>query len=195
MPLKYGEQKCNYLYLSLIMYLPLSHTPHSSLPSAWLETNSSSTSDSSLVVHLRPESLWVPNLRTLKLRGNSLNTTAYAALQTVIGLQSLQTLDLGENSLTGSIEDALTLYYCIGTGRVGCGDRATGVGGALLRVIALDGNELTGAYMYEKRSDKRMYAIAPGHIAYGVRFTPGGNDTTLCAGCVRKSCVPCWRLC
>lgn len=102
------------------------------------------------VVHLAPESSWLPELRTLILRGNALNATVYVTLQTVVALKSLQTLDMGKNALTGSVEDVLTLFYCntdasAGGNSSACDEEATGTAGPLLRIVALDSNDLTGA--------------------------------------------------
>lgn len=100
------------------------------------------------MVHLVSQSPWLPELRTLVLRGNALNATAYMAFQAVVSLKSLQTLDLGENALTGPIEDTLTLLYCEADetgGSSTCNEQATGVAGPLLRVVTVDGNNLTGA--------------------------------------------------
>lgn len=116
---------------------------YSSLPTAWLEVNDTSSHP---MVHLLSESLWLPELRTLLLRKNTINTTAYATLQTIAGLKSLQTFDVGEAALTGSMEDALTLHYCVGSSgdAAGCAGSETGVAGPSLRVLALDGNGLAG---------------------------------------------------
>ncbi|CAM9498761.1 unnamed protein product [Scytosiphon promiscuus] len=118
----------------------------SSLPSAWLNTNGSGSSASTFpLVHRQSTSAWLPELCSLLLGGNRINATGYTTLQTMANWQSLQTLDLSENALTGSVEDALaTFYYCDGSGSSGCGGNKSSVAAPLLRVLKLDGNELTG---------------------------------------------------
>ena len=86
----------------------------------------------------------MPELHSLLLRGNSLDSTGYAALQAIVTLKSLQVCDFSYNALTGSMEDALTLYYCDGSGNMGCSGSALGVAAPSLRVLKLDGNNLTG---------------------------------------------------
>lgn len=118
--------------------------PYSSLPDAWLEVNDSSNS-ADPPVHLQFASPWLPELRSLLLGGNSMDATGYAVLQTVANWRSLQTLDLSDNALTGSVEDALTLYYyCDGSGGTGCGGSISSVAAPLLRLLKLDRNNLTG---------------------------------------------------
>lgn len=118
--------------------------PYSPLPDAWLEVNDSSSS-ADVPVHLQFASSWLPELRSLLLGGNSINATGHAILQTVANWRSLQTLDLSDNALTGSVEDALTpYYYCDGSGGTGCGGGISSVAAPLLRVLKLDGNNLTG---------------------------------------------------
>lgn len=114
---------------------------HSSLPVSWLEVNDSSIYP---LVHLQSVSPWLPELRTLLLGGNKINSTVYEALQTIGGWQSLQTCDMSGNELTGSMEHSLVLYYCDGSGSTACEGNASSVAGALLRVLKLDGNSLTG---------------------------------------------------
>lgn len=117
--------------------------PCSALPDAWLEANDSSSANPP--VHLQSLSPWLPELRSLLLGGNSMNATGYAVLQTVANWRSLQLLDLSDNALTGPVEDALTLYYyCDGSGGTGCGGSISSVAAPLLRVLKLDGNDLTG---------------------------------------------------
>lgn len=114
---------------------------HSSLPASWLEVNDSSIYP---LVHLQSVSPWLPELRTLLLGGNKINSTVYEALQTIGGWQSLQTCDMSGNGLTGSVEDSLVLYYCDGSGSTVCEGNASSAAGPLLRVLKLDGNSLTG---------------------------------------------------
>lgn len=117
---------------------------YSSLPDAWLEVNDSS-SLADTPVHLKFASSWLPELRSLLLGGNSINATGNAILQKVANWRPLQMLDLSDNFLTGSVEDALTLYYyCDGSGGTGCGGSISSVSTPLLRVLKLDGNKLTG---------------------------------------------------
>lgn len=119
--------------------------PYSSLPAAWLEVNDSGSSLANPPVHLQFASSWLPELRSLLLGGNSITATGYAVLQTVANWRSLQTLDLSDNALTGSVEDVLILYYyCDGSGGTGCGGNISSVAAPLLRVLKLDGNNLTG---------------------------------------------------
>ncbi|CAN0437806.1 unnamed protein product, partial [Laminaria digitata] len=55
---------------------------------------------------------WLPELRTLDLGGNNIVMTVYAAMQSVVGLPSLQVLDLSSNALTGNLEGSFDLHYC-----------------------------------------------------------------------------------
>lgn len=74
-----------------------------------------------------------------------MSATGYAVLQTVANWRSLQTLDLSDNALTGSVDDALALYYyCDGSGSSGCGGNVSSVAAPLLRVLKVDGNDFTG---------------------------------------------------
>lgn len=117
-------------------------TSPSSFPEDWLDANDSSAYP---VVHLQSTSSWLPELRTLLLGGNSMSLTGYTALQTIVNWGSLQALDLSDNALTGSVEDALTLYVCEDSGGgAGCGANTSSVGAPSLRVLKLDGNTLTG---------------------------------------------------
>lgn len=136
---------------------PLAHLLPSSLPAAWLEVSDSSSS-SSPSVYLQSTSSWLPELRSLLLGGNNVNGTGYAALQTVANWKSLQTLDLGNNDLVGSVEDSLsTFFYCDGSG-TGCGGNVPSVAAPRLRVLKLDGNKLTGerVIISLKRACRRM---------------------------------------
>lgn len=99
------------------------------------------------LVHLQSISPWLPELRTLLLGGNNINSTGYMALQTIANWKSLQTCDLSENALTGHVEKALTLYYCDGSGSTGCGANISSVAAPSLRILKLDGNNLTGDAM------------------------------------------------
>lgn len=113
-----------------------------SLPIAWLEVNDSMTYP---LVHLQQVSGWLPELRSMLLGGNYLNSTAYTMIQTMATFKSLQTLDLSENALTGSVEAALDIFYCDGSeGFSGCAGNISGVAAPLLRVLKVDGNNLTG---------------------------------------------------
>lgn len=100
------------------------------------------------MVHLQSTSSWLPELRSLLLGENGLTLTGYTALQTVVNWGSLQALDLSDNALTGSVEDALTLYVCEGSGSAECGANTSSVGAPFLRVLKLDGNSLTGEVCY-----------------------------------------------
>lgn len=96
-------------------------------------------------LHLQSTSSWLPELRSLLLGGNNINESGHTILQTVANWRSLQTLDLSENALTGSVEDSLApYYYCDGSGGMGCGGNATSIAVPLLRLLRLDGNDLTG---------------------------------------------------
>lgn len=116
----------------------------SSLPAAWVEL-SETVRSAYPPVFLQSTSSWMPELRSLLLGGNNISGTGYAALQTVANWKSLQTLDLSNNALVGSVGDALDTYiYCDGSGGAGCGGNMSSVAAPLLRVLKLDGNELTG---------------------------------------------------
>lgn len=127
-----------------LMFDSLATLPPSSLPAAWLNvTNSSSPADQP--VYLQSTSSWLPELRSLLLGGNSISGAGYAILQTFANWRSLQTLDLSKNALVGSVEDVLnTYFYCDGSGATGCGGNISSVAAPLLRVLKLDGNNLTG---------------------------------------------------
>ncbi|CAM9696987.1 unnamed protein product, partial [Hapterophycus canaliculatus] len=116
------------------------------LPADWLDINDSgSVSSTHPPVHLHYTSSWLPELRSLLLGGNRINATGYTTLETVANWRSLQTLDLSDNALSGSVEDALSLYYyCDGSGTSGCGGNMSSVAAPLLRVLKLDGNYLKG---------------------------------------------------
>lgn len=86
------------------------------------------------------------------LAKNSMSLTGYTALQTVANWGSLQALDLSDNALTGSVEDALTLYVCEGSGSAECGANTSSVGAPFLRVLKLDGNALTGGAHYSAKT-------------------------------------------
>lgn len=121
----------------------LSATTLRSFPADWLEVNDTSTYP---LVHGQSVSPWFPELRSLLLGGNHINTTGYTALQTIVNWKSIQTLDLSENALTGSVEDALTLFYCHESGGAECGANISSVAAPMLRVLKLDGNTLTGKH-------------------------------------------------
>ena len=87
------------------------------------------------------------------LGANDMSSTGYSALQTVVRWRSLQILDLSDNALTGSVEDALTLYVCEGLGSAECGANTSSVGAPSLRVLKLDGNALTGEMHVTLRGD------------------------------------------
>ncbi|CAN0361085.1 unnamed protein product, partial [Ectocarpus sp. 12 AP-2014] len=129
---------------SMLRHLSLQNNRISgSLPAAWLNVTDSSSYP---LVHLQSSSPWLPELRSLLLGGNNMNATGYAALQTVANWRSLQTLDLSDNALTGSMDDALALYYyCDGSGSSGCGGNVSSVAAPLLRVLKVDGNDLIGS--------------------------------------------------
>lgn len=117
-----------------------------SLPAAWLNISDSGSSTSTYpLVHFQYTSSLLPELRSLLLGGNRMNATVHMTLQTVANWRLLQTLDLSDNALTGSVEDALALYYfCDGSGSSGCGGNESSVAAPLLRVLKLNGNSLTG---------------------------------------------------
>lgn len=91
------------------------------------------------------------------LGGNDISGTGYGVLQTVANWKSLQTLDMSNNALVGPVEDALgTFLYCDGSGGTGCGGNISSVAAPLLRVLKLDGNELTGERVYLRCAWRRM---------------------------------------
>lgn len=125
-----------------------SKNPASFLPAAWLEEDTSSSAYQS--VHLQSISSWLPELRSLLLGGNNISGTGYVVLQMLANWRSLQTLDLSDNALSGSVEDTLApYYYCDGSGGTGCGGNASSTSVPLLRVLKLDGNNLTGLFAGE----------------------------------------------
>lgn len=140
------------------------YLPPRSLPEAWLDANDSFAYP---VVHLQSTSSWLPELRSLLLGGNSMSLTGYTALQTIVNWEYLQALDLSDNALTGSVEDALTLYVCEGSGSTECGANTSSVGAPFLRVLKLDGNALTGeAYSRNITCGQQLPTAAKSTVCY-----------------------------
>lgn len=88
------------------------NTHNRMLPSEWLDLNDTAASSSYPLLHSEEFSTWLPGLRTLSLGSNNITMTVYQALQSCMGLQSLQSLDLSNNVLTGTLEGAFDWYYC-----------------------------------------------------------------------------------
>ena len=114
---------------------------HRSLPSSWVEVN---TSKSHPLVHVNEGSSWLPNLRTLILRSNKLTMTVYYALQSVIALPSLQTLDLSGNVLSAELSAAFDLYYCDGGSLDKCGFARRSSRVSPLTTLLLEANAIEG---------------------------------------------------
>lgn len=118
-------------------------TLHRTLPSAWLDTSSSSTAHP--LVHLNEVSSWLPELRTLALGGNDITMPAYHAIQSAIGFASLQLLDLSGNALSGNMEHAFDLYHCEGGILGSCDSTATKTGASDMAIVLLASNRIEGA--------------------------------------------------
>lgn len=89
-------------------------------------------------------SLWLPELRTLALRGNAIAMPVYDALQSVISFASLQVLDLSGNALSGDMEQIFRMHYCEGGGLSACDSTASKVGGSSWAITLLSSNEIEG---------------------------------------------------
>lgn len=126
------------------MYTALALTSHRdefrTLPSAWLEVNSSDTRP---LVHSGEVSAWLPELRTLALSNNNITMSVYLALQSVISLSSLQTLDFSGNALSGNMEGSLEAYYCEGGDLNAC-DTAILSTRSVLTILLLASNFIEG---------------------------------------------------
>lgn len=118
-----------------------SPTLHRTLPSAWLNTRSSTTRP---LVHYNEASFWLPELRTLALGGNDITMPAYHALQSVIGFTSLQVLDLSGNALSGNMEHSFDLHYCEEGILNSCDSVATTTGASDLAIVLLASNRIEG---------------------------------------------------
>lgn len=111
------------------------------LPSAWLDVR---TSTAHPLVHTDEVSTWLPKLRTLALGNNAITMTVYLAIQSIIGLPSLQMLDLSGNALSGELYDVFNLYYCEGGSLGGCESALRSSRAISLTTLLLAANEIEG---------------------------------------------------
>ncbi|CAN0050348.1 unnamed protein product [Ectocarpus sp. 6 AP-2014] len=111
------------------------------LPSAWLEVVSSTSYP---LVHSREVSVWLPELRTLALGGNAITMPVYHALQSVIGFESLQVLDLSNNSLDGTVGQYFELHSCAGGSLDECDSITVKTGASNLAILLLSSNSIEG---------------------------------------------------
>lgn len=111
------------------------------LPSAWLNARTSTTHP---VVHIDEVSTWLPKLRTLALGNNAITMTVYLALQSIIGLPSLQTLDLSVNALSGELDDVFDVYHCDGGSLGDCESALRSSRAISLTTLLLAANEIEG---------------------------------------------------
>lgn len=113
------------------------------MPSEWLSVNGSTSRPP---VHSNEVSTWLPKLRTLTLGGNNIAMPVYQALQSVIGLASLQVLDLSGNALTGELEGSFEMLYCDGASLDACDSATTAVktGASLMAIVLLASNSIEG---------------------------------------------------
>lgn len=116
------------------------------LPASWLDDvkSSSSSSTSHTLVHSKQVSSWLPELRTLALGSNNITMTVYRALQSVITLPSLQSLDLSDNVLSGTLEGSFELYYCAGGSLDDCDSAELKTGASTVAVLLLASNFIEG---------------------------------------------------
>lgn len=119
------------------------------LPWGWLDLNDTAASSSYPLLHSEEFSTWLPELRTMYLRNNNITMTVYQALQSCIGLRSLQSLDLSNNLLTGTLEGSFDWYYCQADGSGNSGsDCVTAVArsstSSVLAILLLGSNFITG---------------------------------------------------
>lgn len=117
-------------------------TLYRTLPSAWLDTGSSTAYP---LVHSNEVSSWLPELRTLALGANDITMPAYHAIQSVVGFASLQVLDLSGNALSGNVEHAFDLYHCEGGSLGSCDSTATKTGASDMAIVLLASNRIEGA--------------------------------------------------
>lgn len=132
-------------------------SPGRALPSEWLKVNDTSTTGSVTstdypLVHSAEVSTWLPELRTLSLSDNNITMTVYRALQSVIGMVSLQTLDLSNNALSGVLKGSFEQHYC-GEGVSGggssnrysnCDSVSVTIGASMLAILLLSSNDVEG---------------------------------------------------
>lgn len=95
-------------------------------------------------MHVAEESAWLPQLRTLSLRDNTINATVHDTLQSVIGWSTLQTLDLRNNLLSGTLDGSLDMYYCEDEASGACGAVGVRSGGSSLATLLLSSNLISG---------------------------------------------------
>lgn len=114
---------------------------HRTLPSAWLDVRSSTARP---LVHSDELSSWLPELRTLALGDNAIAMPVYHAIQSVVGFESLQTLDLSGNTLNGDLVQSFELHYCEGGGLGTCDSTTFKTGASNMAIVLLASNLIEG---------------------------------------------------
>lgn len=117
-----------------------------SLPAGWLGVNDTKSYP---LVHVAEVSTWLPGLRTLSLGSNNIDMTLYDALQSIVGLASLQTVDFSNNTLSGTFEESFTMYYCQEGTSGACDSAGVKTGASSLTILLLASNTISGELQME----------------------------------------------